>query len=129
MKPIRIQRSRAKGWRLPQNTMIVSRPGIFGNPWIPGDPGAVMMDDQRVALPFVLTPAGAVARYRAWLAGEFGTNDIGYFDHHAFGAVMVPPGRAKVLAALPVLRGQNVCCWCGLEDPCHGDPLLEIANV
>jgi len=127
--PIRVQRSRKKGWRMPPNTMVVSRPGIFGNPWIPGNPGEVIIAGARIKIGRIeLTQAGAVARYRAWLAGEFGTNDEGTFDHPAFGFVMVPPGRAAVLAALPVLRGQNVACWCGLDEPCHGDPLLEFAN-
>lgn len=30
--PERIQLSRAKGWRKPENTVVVSRPGKFGNP-------------------------------------------------------------------------------------------------
>jgi hypothetical protein len=44
-EPIRIQRKRTKGWRLPPNTICVCRPGKFGNPfriggWFTvGDPG------------------------------------------------------------------------------------------
>lgn len=30
--PIRIQRKRTKGWRMPENTVYVGRPGPFGNP-------------------------------------------------------------------------------------------------
>jgi hypothetical protein len=26
------------------------------------------------------------------------------------------------------LRGKNLACWCRLEDECHADVLLEIAN-
>lgn len=26
------------------------------------------------------------------------------------------------------LRGKNLACWCCLQDPCHADVLLEIAN-
>ncbi len=26
------------------------------------------------------------------------------------------------------LRGKNLACWCGLDQPCHADVLLEIAN-
>jgi hypothetical protein len=26
------------------------------------------------------------------------------------------------------LGGRDVACWCGLDEPCHGDVLLEIAN-
>jgi hypothetical protein len=34
--PVRIQRKRAKGWRMPANTVSVTRPGQFGNPYYPG---------------------------------------------------------------------------------------------
>lgn len=26
------------------------------------------------------------------------------------------------------LRGKDLCCWCPLDQPCHADVLLEIAN-
>lgn len=26
------------------------------------------------------------------------------------------------------LAGKNVACWCGLDEACHGDVLLELAN-
>lgn len=31
--PIRIQRRRVKGWRMPPNTVSVTRPGKWGNPF------------------------------------------------------------------------------------------------
>ena len=31
--PIRVQLSRKKGWRMPENTVSVARPGKFGNPF------------------------------------------------------------------------------------------------
>lgn len=30
-RPVRIQRSRAKGWRMPDNTVYVGRPTMWGN--------------------------------------------------------------------------------------------------
>jgi hypothetical protein len=33
MKPVRIQRQRTKGWKLPENTVNVARPGRWGNPF------------------------------------------------------------------------------------------------
>jgi hypothetical protein len=33
MKPIRIQLKRKKGWRKPDNTVVVSRPSKWGNPY------------------------------------------------------------------------------------------------
>ena len=32
----RIRLSRAKGWRIPPNTVVVSRPGRWGNPYVIG---------------------------------------------------------------------------------------------
>jgi hypothetical protein len=31
--PHRVQLRRTKGWRMPENTVSVARPGPFGNPW------------------------------------------------------------------------------------------------
>jgi hypothetical protein len=42
-KPRRIQLSRKKGWRLPSNTVVVSRPSKWGNPWRVGKSGRVYM--------------------------------------------------------------------------------------
>ena len=33
MKPIRIQRKRTKGWKMPPNTVYVGRPSKWGNPF------------------------------------------------------------------------------------------------
>lgn len=33
MTPIRIQRKRTRGWKMPENTKSVCRPGFFGNPF------------------------------------------------------------------------------------------------
>lgn len=32
-KPVRIQRKRNKGWRMPENTVYVGRPSKWGNRW------------------------------------------------------------------------------------------------
>jgi hypothetical protein len=29
---------------------------------------------------------------------------------------------------LDPLRGKNLACWCGPDQPCHADILLELAN-
>lgn len=128
MTPQGIQRSRAKGWRMPPNTVVVSRPSIFGNPWILGSPGFVMMGRERIQIGPSLTAAGAVARYRCWLAGEFGM-EAGAKEHRLFGLVMVPPGRQAIVDALPTLRGKNLSCWCAIGEPCHRTVLLELANA
>jgi len=54
-KPVRIQRKRTKGWKMPPNTVSVTRPGKWGNPFLKGM-GAV-------------SAAHAVEVYRDWLNG------------------------------------------------------------
>jgi hypothetical protein len=36
--PVRVQLRRTKGWRMPPNTVKVTRPGLFGNPFVHPDP-------------------------------------------------------------------------------------------
>ncbi len=31
--------------------------------------------------------------------------------------------------ALRLLRGHDLVCWCPLDQPCHADMLLELANT
>ena len=33
-----------------------------------------------------------------------------------------------VMDRMDELRGKNLACWCPLDQPCHADVLLEIAN-
>lgn len=39
LMPVRVQLRRTKGWRLPPNTIVVSRPSKWGNPWQVGKHG------------------------------------------------------------------------------------------
>lgn len=86
---------------MPPNAVYVGRPTIFGNPF--GHGGRYSND--------------AVADYRLWL-GPGGEN--------LFPSLVWE--RHWLLNALPRLRGKDLCCWCPLDQPCHADVLLEIAN-
>ena len=43
----------------------------------------------------------------------------------------ITSGRAKVTEddIRRELRGKDLVCWCRLDQPCHADILLEIANM
>lgn len=108
-QPRRVQLSRAKGWRMPENTVKVSRPGPWGNPWRVGRDGDA---------------AYCVEQYRRCLCGE---------PVHAW-----PNDDADTEAAIrlntddvvPIfLAGKNLACWCALDAPCHADVLLRLANA
>lgn len=72
MNPIRIQLSRKKGWRKPPNTVVVSRPRRWGNPYSMKDGHS----QQNCVNHFILmlkegkTPPFALANIREELAGK-----------------------------------------------------------
>jgi hypothetical protein len=44
---------------------------------------------------------------------------------HYLDADMLAISKDQVRAAL---RGKNLACWCPLDQPCHADVLLNLAN-
>ena len=102
-QPKRVQLSRAKGWRMPENTVKVDRTTKWGNPFRVG----------------ARNPCGSVtinARH-AWRLY------LGF----------APQNERFVAAARVELGGKNLACWCRLpppyeDDECHAAVLLKIAN-
>jgi len=107
VKPVRIQRSRARGSRLraPNSLPIVcvSRPSKWGNPFSAALGTAPTSQKAELR-------AKSVARFRRALLGRDGA--LG-FD--------IDDVRRE-------LQGKNLACWCPLDEPCHADVLLEVAN-
>lgn len=56
-------------------------------------------------------------------------------DHDAAAAVRdfraYATGRLQNMFGYPLreLRGKDLMCWCPLDQPCHADVLLELANA
>ena len=96
MSPQRIQRRRAKGWRMPDGAVYVGRPSRWGNPYRWPD------------------PATAVQMFEDMLhrAPTSGPDDETIFETIRY-----------------QLRGKDLACWCPLDQPCHADVLLAIANM
>lgn len=92
--PVRIQRKRTKGWKMPEGAVYVGRPTKWGNPFHIGRG---------------ISATICVAQYRAKLAGDIWTS----------------PTRQEIREEL---RGKDLACWCPLDQPCHADILLAIAN-
>ena len=44
------------------------------------------------------------------------------------GAIRDEGGIFLAQLAPEELRGKNLACWCPLDQPCHADVLLELAN-
>ena len=116
MKPQRITLSRAKGWRMPPNTVKVDRSTKLGNP-------------------FPIDCYGrekAVDKFRRLITGNMSTFEMStssrqdWASSHGISLVHV---RRQILDRLPELRGKNLACWCKPGEPCHADVLIEIANA
>ncbi|UTT53781.1 DUF4326 domain-containing protein [Microbacterium maritypicum] len=109
--PIRVQLSRKKGWRKPENTVVVARPSRWGNPFpIPGN-------GREYAIRFFVN----------WL-----TNSLDAEGRYCDGRptyLGVPSSQRPTLEEIRAeLGGKNLACWCPLDQPCHADVLLRIAN-
>ena len=115
--PKRIQRKRTKGWKMPEGVVSVCRPGKWGNPFVVGKP-----------IP------------KVWLHMEFDRADTKKY----LGNVSVPdaveavrlfekysvpdPGSEFYPVVMDALKGKDLACWCPLDQPCHADVLLRLAN-
>jgi hypothetical protein len=103
---------------MPENTVYVGRPTIFGNPVRCQGPDGCNNPSQccvDVFEEYLLS--GLEARY-----SRTGSLII------AIDAKSGYPRRDEMVRRLPELRGKNLACWCPLDQPCHADVLLEVAN-
>lgn len=107
--PIRVQLSRAKGWRMPANTVKVDRSTKWGNQIVVGS-------DRGIG-------------YRPWTAQDAVDQFRNDIEHE------ISPDRpdGSEPLSLEPLRGKNLACWCKLPKPgepdiCHAAVLLELAN-
>ena len=103
---MRVKRERSKGWRLPPNTRCVDRTTRFGNPFVGPD---------------------AADLYRKWMTGKMRAEEFERKKQRT--SYMMHFDRKNILKCdVPELRGKNLACWCKLDQPCHADVLLELAN-
>ena len=113
--PYRIQRQRTKGCRMAENTVYVGQGTKWRNPWevTPHEDGRATVTDPISCTAFESVPAAAahaVSSFRWQLLNH--PNVLGFTETEA---------RAE-------LAGKNLACSCPLDQPCHADVLLEIAN-
>lgn len=118
--PIRVQLSRAKGWKMPPNTVKVDRTTGFGNPFPISKCKSTTMG--------VTTDT--------WCIGTWNGPAMWFRETKPEAVVLsVDAFRAWAItdtyrqAARRVLGGKNLACWCALDQPCHADVLLELANA
>ena len=112
-KPVRIQRKRTRGWKMPENTVYVGRPTPYGNPY-------VVVED---AYGYVVFWKSEGEYYQV-------TPDTNHYSSK-WGAARAAVELYRTLysaANVDELRGKNLACWCKPGEPCHADVLLELAN-
>jgi Domain of unknown function (DUF4326) len=112
-KPIRIQRKRTKGWKMPKNTVDCTRPGPWGNPYATSKNGMSKDNDYW-------------QHYAVLIDGDMPLSDDDSGEEAA-------AWRKWVLEHIHELRGKNLACWCPKPPPygrdkCHAATLLELAN-
>jgi hypothetical protein len=139
VSPQRVQLSRAKGFRLPPNTVVVARPTKWGNPF-----NFKRSEYCWTALSFGCRGDAAgrheasVRAFRDWIAPPHGRQTISMEEQPK---MVGPGGEAPLGPAVKAgpapsrdevrdaLHGKNLACWCRLDQPCHADVLLELANA
>lgn len=106
--PIRIQRRRTKGWRMPEGAVYVGRPTFWGNPFAVGQDGVASRQE-------------AVDLFRQYLTTGSAISPDGLVQPWNLGRLIGVVRRD--------LAGRDLACWCPLDQPCHADVLLAEANT
>lgn len=128
--PVRIQRKRAKGWKRPEGAVYVGRGSIWGNPFVVGEPSGCAFLDGGDPTPMIpaLTLEKSLEFYQNVMSGYLCP------EMHPHGHQYLAAFRRRIKGASPgewarsVLRGKTLMCFCPLDQPCHADILLELAN-
>lgn len=109
--PKRIQRQNTKGWRKPDGAVYVGRGSKWRNPY-------------RVA-------GSAIKDADHGRTIRFGSHREALWEAVRWYAEAIPNGWDGVRDAEEIRRelaGHDLMCWCPLDQPCHADVLLELAN-
>lgn len=107
--PKRIQRRRTAGWRMPEGAVYVGRGSEWGNPYRVGEVAAIYTPSvYEKGMEYVYCPIisreVAVLLFRVWVADRLEQQ------------------------IRDELVGRDLACWCPLDQACHADVLLEVAN-
>lgn len=103
--PKRIQRKRTKGWKMPAGAVYVGRPGYFGNPF---------------------TGPLAANAFRRWMTNKMGPAEFMRRRHNPWA---LHSDKYNIRREMSRLLGKDLACFCPLDQPCHADVLLELANA
>jgi hypothetical protein len=124
MSPQRIQRRRTAGWRMPEGAVYVGRPTRWGNPFAASRhaDGQWRVYENGVGEHgrfWASYATGKEARARAVELFELHIGPMGNYEYD----------EATLVDLRRLLAGRDLVCWCPLDQPCHADVLLELANA
>lgn len=135
--PKRIQRKRTKGWRMPEGAVYVGRPTRWGNPfkaykcpccgyWDVRDDNDVtyLVNHTMTRRPEVRANPNTWTTYYQAIDKAVTL----YYDEATYWLGGWATTRPDLASALLELRGRDLVCWCPLDQPCHAEVLLELAN-
>jgi hypothetical protein len=136
----RIQLRRTKGWRKPEGAVSVARPSRWRNPYavrrnrVPaGRPGSGSYSETGPFWTVVHVDKWGIesgARWGAWDSKRTATEfAIDLFRQSLNAAFTDLDGEHTRTHYLGDLVGHDLACWCPLDQPCHADVLLELANA
>jgi hypothetical protein len=106
----RIQRKRVKGWRMPPNTVSITRPGKWGNPY------RVVETNTKGCWNVIYYGDGIEYMVGMALPKEMAVKMAIQEFRHSVGDGM----------DLEELNGKDLACFCKEGEPCHGDVLIEL---
>lgn len=106
--PIRVQRKRTKGFKLPPNTVCVDRTSKWGNPF-------------KVASVYERLNSEKAKVESKYLVGSVEAA-LAYYE------LLIKSRIANKELDINELKGKNLACFCPLNQPCHADILLKLAN-
>lgn len=95
---------------MPEGAVYVGRGSKWGNPW-------------RVGEPYIQNATDAARRFSAAVEGFTSNECFCPPDAHPDSYI------GRIIRDLPELRGKDLACWCRLDQPCHADVLLKLANA
>jgi hypothetical protein len=116
--PFRVQLCRRKGWKLPANTVCVTRPGKWGNPF-------------KIGVWFKPVPEASPCSHFSQAWKKRSRPHMGYtkIENRRVAVEWFEKFLKDDPRTFLELRGKNLACWCPLNEPCHAEILLRLANA
>jgi hypothetical protein len=120
----RIQGKRTKGWRMPANAVYVGRGTAWGNMFRVGEKFSARAWGEAQKGHIIVETGHADWEYRPKITPEISVE----LFRHAVELQRLFLGEERFEKWIGPLRGKDLVCWCPLDQPCHADVLLELAN-